>query len=109
MVLSHTPPEDYEQAAATPDDIRRTHQPFSTRHLIIDIQGRIHDVILVAELLRDDGGEVIGTDGFYVDVTLPPEERESANPSKRSKRSGRHRTSQGHFDDGVSHRRRRGV
>ena len=32
---------------------------------------------MVAELLRDAGGEVIGTDGFYVDVTFPPEERES--------------------------------
>ena len=25
-------PEDYEQVAATLEDIRRTHQPFSTRH-----------------------------------------------------------------------------
>ena len=32
---------------------------------------------MVAELLRDEGGEVIGTNGFYVDVTFPPEERES--------------------------------
>ena len=77
MVLSHKHPEDYEQVAATLDDIRQTHQPFSTRHRIIDVQGRIHEVIVVAELLRDDGGEVIGTDGFYVDVTFPPEERES--------------------------------
>jgi PAS domain S-box-containing protein len=77
MVLSHKHPEDYEQVAATLDDIRRTHQPFSTRHRIIDVQGGIHEVIVVAELLRDDGGEVIGTNGFYVDVTFPPEERES--------------------------------
>jgi len=77
VVLSHKHPEDYEQVAATLDDIRQTHQPFSTRHRIIDVQGRIHEVIVVAELLRDDGGEVIGTDGFYVDVTFPPEERES--------------------------------
>ena len=27
MVLSHKHPEDYEQVAATLDDIRRTHQP----------------------------------------------------------------------------------
>ena len=27
---------------------------------------------MVAERLRDDGGEVIGTNGFYVDVTFPP-------------------------------------
>ena len=77
VVLSHKHPEDYEQVEATLDDIRRTHQPFSTRHRIIDVQGRIHVVIVVAELLRDDGGEVIGTNGFYVDVTFPPEERES--------------------------------
>jgi len=32
MVLSHKHPEDYEQVAATLEDIRRTHQPFSTRH-----------------------------------------------------------------------------
>ena len=77
MVLSHKHPEDYEQVAATLDDIRRTHQPFSTRHRIIDVQGRIHEVIVVAELLRDEGGEVIGTNGFYVDVTFPPEDREA--------------------------------
>lgn len=63
MVLSHKHPEDYEQVAATLDDIRRTHRAFSTRHRIIDVQGRIHEVIVVAEL--------------YVDVTFPPEERES--------------------------------
>ena len=65
MVLSHKHPEDYEQVAATLDDIRRTHQPFSTRHRIIDVQERIHDVIVVADLLRDEGGQVIGTNGFY--------------------------------------------
>ena len=112
MVLSHKHPQDYEQVAATLDDIRQTHQPFSTRHRIIDVQGRSHDVIVVAELLRDDGGEVIGTNGFYVDVTFPPEERESFHQrSRRRHRSqpGRHRISQGHLDDGVSHRRQHGV
>ena len=77
MVLSHKHPEDYEQVAATLDDIRRTYQPFSTRHRIIDVQGRIHEVIVVADLFRDEGGEVVGTNGFYVDVTFPPEEREA--------------------------------
>ncbi|MDT5094374.1 MAG: hypothetical protein QOH60_3737 [Mycobacterium sp.] len=77
MVLSHKHPEDYEQVAATLADIRRTHKPFSTRHRIIDVQGHTHDVIVVAELLHGEGGEVIGTTGFYVDVTFPPEERET--------------------------------
>ena len=77
MVLSHKHPDDYGQVAATLDDIPRTHQPFSTRHRIIDVQGRTADVIVVPELLRDEAGEVVGTTGFYVDVTFPPEERES--------------------------------
>ena len=90
MVLSHKHPEDYEQVAATLDDIRRTHQPFSTRHRIIDVQERIHDVIVVADLLRDDGGQVIGTNGFYVDVTFPPRSanHSSATPSPRSQPTG---------------------
>jgi hypothetical protein len=37
-----------------------------------------NEVIVVAELLRGDGGEVIGTTGLYVDVTFPPEERETS-------------------------------
>ncbi|MDT5333042.1 MAG: hypothetical protein QOD59_4850 [Mycobacterium sp.] len=77
MVLSHKHPEDYQQVAATLDDILRTRQPFSTRHRIIDVQGRTHDVIVVAQLLRGEDGDVIGTTGFYVDVTFPPEERET--------------------------------
>jgi hypothetical protein len=77
MVLSHKHPEDYQQVAATLDDILRTHQPFSTRHRIIDVRGRTHEVIVVAQLLRGEDGDVIGTTGFYVDVTFPPEERET--------------------------------
>jgi PAS domain S-box-containing protein len=77
LVLSHKHPEDYEQVAATLEDIRRTHQPFSTRHRIIDVQGDTHEVVVVADLFRDDAGEVIGTHGFYVDVTFPPEDRET--------------------------------
>src|SRR4029078_8871207 len=65
------------QVAATLDDIRRTHQPFSTRHRLLDVQGPLDEVIVVAALLRGEGGEVIGTNGYYVDVTFPPEERES--------------------------------
>ena len=32
---------------------------------------------MVAQLLRGEDGDVIGTTGFYVDVTFPPEERET--------------------------------
>jgi hypothetical protein len=56
LVLSHKHPEDYEQVAATLDEIRRTHEPFSTRHRIIDVGGRTREVVVVADRLRNDAG-----------------------------------------------------
>ncbi|WP_431232938.1 PAS and ANTAR domain-containing protein [Mycolicibacterium psychrotolerans] len=74
LVLSHKHPDDYQQVATTLDDVRQHHQAFSTRHRIIDTTGQIHHVIVVADKLLDDSGEVVGTEGFYVDVT-PTEHR----------------------------------
>ncbi|MBB3754116.1 hypothetical protein FHT44_006638 [Mycolicibacterium sp. BK634] len=74
LVLSHKHPDDYQQVATTLDDVRRHHQAFSTRHRIIDTAGRIHHVIVVADKLQDEAGMVVGTSGFYVDVT-PAEDR----------------------------------
>lgn len=69
LVLSHKHPDDYQQVATTLDEVRRHHQAFSTRHRIIDTTGRIHHVIVVADKLQDESGEVIGTNGFYLDVS----------------------------------------
>ncbi|BBY65856.1 PAS and ANTAR domain-containing protein [Mycolicibacterium helvum] len=69
LVLSHKHPDDYQQVATTLDDVRGHHQAFSTRHRIIDTAGRIHHVIVVADKLQDESGAVIGTHGFYVDVS----------------------------------------
>ncbi|MBV9092121.1 MAG: ANTAR domain-containing protein [Mycobacteriaceae bacterium] len=69
IVLSHKHPDDYRQVAATLEQIRRTAQAFSTRHRIVDVQGNVHHVVVVGDRLYDDGGGVIGTHGFYVDVT----------------------------------------
>jgi ANTAR domain/PAS fold len=69
LVLSHKHPDDRNQIAATLDDIRRTHGAFSTRHRIIDVQGNVHQVVVVANQLVDAAGVVIGTEGFYVEVT----------------------------------------
>ena len=69
LVLSHKHPDDYVQVAATLDEIRRTHKTFSTRHRIIDTEGMMHDVIVIGDRLYGDGGDVVGTHGFYVDVT----------------------------------------
>ena len=69
LVLSHKHPDDYGQVAATLDEIRRTSGAFSTRHRIVDTRGEIHHVVVVGDQIFDDAGEVIGTHGFYVDVT----------------------------------------
>jgi ANTAR domain-containing protein/PAS domain-containing protein len=76
LVLSHKHPDDFVQVAATLDEIRRTHRTFSTRHRIIDTGGAVHDVIVIGDQLHDDGGDVIGTHGFYVDVTPTGRARE---------------------------------
>jgi len=69
LVLSHKHPDDYKLVAATLEDIRRTHRTFSTRHRIIDTKQAVHDVIVIGDQLYDNDGDVIGTHGFYVDVT----------------------------------------
>ena len=69
LVLSHKHPDDYHQVATTLDEIRRSHRTFSTRHRIIDTKGEVHEVVVIGDQLYDEGGELIGTHGFYVDVT----------------------------------------
>jgi hypothetical protein len=74
MVLSHQHPDDYRQIADTLDLIRQTRQPLRSRHRIIDVEGQVHHVVVVGDLLSEVDGTVTGTHGFYVDVT--PVERE---------------------------------
>jgi hypothetical protein len=69
LVLSHKHPDDRKQVAATIEDIRLTGKPFSTRHRIVDTEGKEHNVVVVATQLCDEHGLVIGTEGFYIDVT----------------------------------------
>src|ERR1700758_2245808 len=74
LMLSHKHPEDREQIEQTLDTIRRTGQPLSSRHRIIDTSGKVRSVIVVGEGLHDGQGRVVGTQGFYIDTT--PDERE---------------------------------
>jgi hypothetical protein len=69
LVLSHKHPDDYRQVAATLEATRRAHTTFSTRHRIIDTKGAVHSVIVIGDQLCDAGGTLVGTQGFYVDVT----------------------------------------
>jgi fructose-specific component phosphotransferase system IIB-like protein len=69
LVLSHKHPDDYGQVAATIAQIRLTAGAFSTRHRIVDTKGQIHHVVVIGQQMRDDADTVIGSDGYYVDVT----------------------------------------
>lgn len=69
LVLSHKHPEDRDQFAAAIEDAVSTRTALSTRHRIIDASGRIHHVVVVSDQLLGDQGDVIGTHGFYVDVS----------------------------------------
>ena len=78
LVLSHKHPDDYPHVAATLDDIRRTHKPFSTRHRIITVQGEVRDVVVIGERFHDNMGEIVGTQGFYLDVTPTATQRQES-------------------------------
>jgi len=69
VVMSHKHPEDRPKIAALLAEIRDTREAFSTRHRIIDTRGQVHHVVVVGNQLRDDAGDVIGSDGFYIDLT----------------------------------------
>jgi len=69
LVFSHKHPDDRDGLLELLKRVRDTHEAFSTRHRIRDRHGRVHHVVVVGNQLRDDAGEIIGSDGFYVDLT----------------------------------------
>ena len=76
LVLSHKHPDDYRQIADTLSLIRQTRQAFSSRHRIRDVQGAVHHVVVVGDQLRNGEGSVIGTHGFYIDITPAEQARQ---------------------------------
>ena len=73
LVLSHKHPDDRGHVAATIGQIVDTRQAFSTRHRIVDTRGNVRHVVVVGDRIFDDEGDVIGTHGFYIDVSEPRE------------------------------------
>ncbi|MBC2644340.1 MULTISPECIES: PAS and ANTAR domain-containing protein [unclassified Rhodococcus (in: high G+C Gram-positive bacteria)] len=69
LMLSHKHPDDHPQVAALFDKMIADGQPFSSRHRILDTSGRIHHVLVVGDRMLDEHDQVIGTTGFYIDVT----------------------------------------
>ena len=69
LVVSHKHPDDKPTVAELIEQVRRHGVPFSSRHRIIDTRGNVHVVVVVGDLKYGPGGAVIGTSGFYVDLT----------------------------------------
>lgn len=68
LLLRHKHPDDRERVAAVLDRVSRGGL-FSSRHRIVDTRGRTHWVVVVGDNMFDETGAVIGTAGFYIDVT----------------------------------------
>src|ERR1700678_2052943 len=69
LVLAHKHPEDRGEVARTIDEMLLARRAFSTRHRILDTRGVVHQVVVVGDLLTDRQDVVIGTHGYYVDIT----------------------------------------
>jgi len=69
LVLSHKHPDDYRQVSDTIELIRKSRRAFRSRHRIRDVHGRLRQVAVLGDELRDQSGRVVGTYGFYVDLT----------------------------------------
>ena len=69
LLLSHVHPRDHHRVATTLRDVRRTGEPFSSRHRIVDVRDHVHDVVLTGAPLHDWGGTLVGMDGLIVDLS----------------------------------------
>jgi PAS domain S-box-containing protein len=68
LLLRHKHPDDRQQVAAVFDRVLQG-EPFSSRHRIIDTAGHTHWVVVVGDRMLDHDGAIVGTSGFYIDVT----------------------------------------
>jgi len=69
LVLSHVHLDDFHKVAAALQDVRRTQQPFSSRHRIMDTRHRLHHVVMIGAPFYDRKGAAAGMQGFCLDVT----------------------------------------
>ncbi|MFT4088482.1 MAG: PAS and ANTAR domain-containing protein [Gordonia sp. (in: high G+C Gram-positive bacteria)] len=69
LLATHKHPDDragFERLVAV---MRETHRHFSSRHRIIDTAGATHEVAVIGQTFTDDAGQIVGTDGYYLDLT----------------------------------------
>jgi PAS domain S-box-containing protein len=69
LILSHEHPDDQPAVSEIIGQVLRHGAAFSSRHRIIDTAGDEHVVVVVGDRMLGEGDEVIGTTGFYIDIT----------------------------------------
>jgi hypothetical protein len=75
LIMSHKHPDDAAKVALLLEAMSGQGDPFSSSHRIIDTAGQTRNVLVVGQQLHDETGAVIGSEGFYIDLsTLGPEQ-----------------------------------
>jgi ANTAR domain-containing protein/PAS domain-containing protein len=69
LLLSHKHPDDRAHVQDLLDYALQSEESFSSRHRFLDTAGNVHDAIVVADRMLDDSGTVVGTAGYYIDLT----------------------------------------
>jgi hypothetical protein len=69
LLLSHKHPDDRAHVQELLDYALQSEESFSSRHRFIDTAGIVHDAIVVADRMLDESGAVLGTAGYYIDLT----------------------------------------
>lgn len=69
LLLSHKHPDDRAHVQEILDYALQSAGSFSSRHRFVDTTGRVHDAIVVADRMLDDSGVVVGSAGYYIDLT----------------------------------------
>ncbi|OBH57781.1 PAS and ANTAR domain-containing protein [Mycobacterium sp. E2479] len=69
LLLSHKHPDDRAHVQELLDFALQSEESFSSRHRFVDTAGTLHDAIVVADRMRDESGAVLGTEGYYIDLT----------------------------------------
>jgi hypothetical protein len=69
LLLSHKHPDDRGHVQDLLDRALHSKSSFSSRHRFIDTAGKVHDAIVVADRMSDETGAVLGTAGYYIDLT----------------------------------------
>lgn len=69
LLLSHKHPDDRQNVQDLLDRLLHHGGSFSSRHRFIDTAGAEHTVIVLADRMLDADAAVVGTEGYYIDLT----------------------------------------